>query len=261
MEFNRIQSNPITRCLLARMHLPAAIYEGGFIELFAGWVSPLRFFIESISVGEYRCMPEQSGLTVHPDTIGFPRDQSAMSIAGMAGHDVNATIRSCSGWYWGVLPSVMVGVTIRFAAAGAMHGFNRGKQTKKPLLFTIKNEKRSLYAFLGFWAVLLGLFGFTCWTMVRDAPLDSRIKEAEEAHREARGTATCFLSGTCDDPLEYFTETTGNTVEDLEDAAEQVNNTSFNETLFNETAFNETLVDGIELNDTLVDDPVFNITI
>eukprot|EP00538_Stauroneis_constricta_P012480 CAMPEP_0119548188 /NCGR_PEP_ID=MMETSP1352-20130426/2157_1 /TAXON_ID=265584 /ORGANISM="Stauroneis constricta, Strain CCMP1120" /LENGTH=1292 /DNA_ID=CAMNT_0007593377 /DNA_START=125 /DNA_END=4003 /DNA_ORIENTATION=- len=182
--------------------------DGGFTELFSGWISPLRFFIEALTVGEYRCMPEQSGLTVAADTLNFPRSKAALSVSGMAGHDINATLRSCSGWYWGLLPSIFVGITIRFAAVGAMHAFNRGKQTKKPLLFVIKNNKRALYVFIGFWVILAGLFGFTCWTMVREAPTDDSIKDAEARQKELESTAQCFLSGSCTDPLDYFTEAT-----------------------------------------------------
>jgi hypothetical protein len=38
--------------------------EGGFKEVFAGWISLTRFFYEALAVGDYRCLPEQSGYTI-----------------------------------------------------------------------------------------------------------------------------------------------------------------------------------------------------
>ena len=88
-------------------------------------------------------MPEQSGWTVADESVNFDRSNSVMMHA-YAKHDPNATIRSCGGFYWGILPTLFVGLTIRFAGLLAMHMSNRGKQTKKSLLFEMKRDRKFL---------------------------------------------------------------------------------------------------------------------
>jgi hypothetical protein len=83
-------------------------------------------------------------------------------------HDPNATIPSCEGYYWGLLPSFCVGLTIRYAAFMAMHIFNRAPQTKKPLLFELKRSMElRMYAFLSL-ACLFLLGWVTTWLYSRD---------------------------------------------------------------------------------------------
>ena len=76
-----------------------AIYEGGAPEIIAGWFSPTRYFFEGLTVGEYRCMPAQSGYTVADESVNFDRDNTLLRAAfGLAGHDPNATQMTCAGW-------------------------------------------------------------------------------------------------------------------------------------------------------------------
>jgi hypothetical protein len=149
----------------------AAMYDnGGLPEIFAGWMAPTRFFYEALAVGEYRCLPEQSGFTIGEDALNRAWNTSALSVVGYAGHDPSATERSCAGWYWSVLPSILIGFTIRFAAAGAMHGFQRAQQTKRPLMWVMKADKTVFATVIMYMVILCGLFIVTTWLFVRDVP-------------------------------------------------------------------------------------------
>ena len=138
----------------------------------AGWISPTRFFYEALAVGEYRCLPEQSGFTISEDATQRATNSSAFFVVGYAGHDPTATEFSCEGWYWGVLPSLLVGLTIRYAAAGAMHGFNRAQQTKKPLLCMCKKNKRIFVMVFTYMITLGGLISVTTWLFTKDKPYE-----------------------------------------------------------------------------------------
>lgn len=147
------------------------IYEGGLTEYLSGWLSPTRFFIEGLTVGEVRCLPPQHGWSVADTSVNFPRDEGLMRRPGAfryAIHDPDATKPSCDGWYWGIYPSVVVALTIRFAALMAMHVFNRAQQTKKPFLFELKrNNKYRIYSVVSI--VILFLLGWwATWAFTRD---------------------------------------------------------------------------------------------
>jgi hypothetical protein len=148
------------------------IYEGGFIEVFSGWVAPTRFFYEALAVGEYRCLPEQSGFTISELAINREWNTSMLSAIGYAGHDPYAVERSCDGWYWSVLPAILIGITVRYGAALAMHGFQRAQQTKKPLTYEIRQHRGVAMQVVIYLIVLLALIGFTSWAFVRDLPYD-----------------------------------------------------------------------------------------
>lgn len=146
--------------------------EGGFKEVFAGWMSPTRFFYEALAVGEYRCLPEQSGFTIQETSINRATNSSLMILFGYAGHDYNAVRYSCSGWYWSVLPSFFVGLTVRYLAIGAMHTFFRGQQTKKPLWKVMRKSGRVTKIVVAYLLVFAGLVVFTTWSFTRDVPFD-----------------------------------------------------------------------------------------
>ena len=147
----------------------AEIYEEGgmFQEIFAGWIGATRFFFEAITVGEYRCLPVQTGFTIPEDAINRSWESSAFVALGYAGHDPNAVRQSCDGWYWSVLPAILIGVTIRFAAIGAMHGFNRAQQTKKPLVYMMKKDSKIARDVMIYMVLLLGMFAVTTYTFMR----------------------------------------------------------------------------------------------
>jgi hypothetical protein len=139
-------------------------------EIFAGWIAPTRFFYEALAVGEYRCLPEQSGFTIGEEATNRAWNSSAFAVVGYAGHDPTATERSCTGWYWSVVPSLLVGFTVRFAATGAMHAFNRAQQTKKPLMCVMKSDKRVFATVVLYLVILCGLFVLTTWLFLREVP-------------------------------------------------------------------------------------------
>jgi hypothetical protein len=89
------------------------IYASGFTEHLTAWLSPTRFFYEALIVGDLRCLPEQTGMTVEHESTNFPRNYTVVQQLGLAGHDLNSTLQSCNGWYWDVLPSLLVGLTVR----------------------------------------------------------------------------------------------------------------------------------------------------
>jgi len=59
----------------------------------------------------------------------------------MAQHDNDVVHRSCDGWYWSWWPAFLVGLTIRFLAAGALHVFDRSKQAKHSFLEELQSIK------------------------------------------------------------------------------------------------------------------------
>lgn len=138
--------------------------------MFAAFFSPPRFFTEIIAVSDLKCLPPQSGFTQTDGAINFPEDQDSFSFLSLGQNDSNVTDISCGGWYWGVLPGFMVGLTVRFAAFGAINSSNRSKMAKKSFLFQLRN-KGSLQLYLtvaAFFICLAGLIGATCWLILRE---------------------------------------------------------------------------------------------
>ena len=70
--------------------------------------------------------------------------------------------------YWGILPSILVGLTVRYAGWLAMHTFNRSQQTKKSLLFEMKQDKRLICLLVFLILVLAGLIAVTTWSFTYD---------------------------------------------------------------------------------------------
>jgi hypothetical protein len=156
------------------------IYSDSATEVFSGWISPTRFFVEAMAVDQYRCYPEQSGFTIEDYAVNFPRQDSTFSAIGLAGNDLGVTERSCNGWYWSVLPAIFVGITVRIAGLGAMHAFNRSKQTKKPLLYVMKKDGKVFWTVLAFFVLFAGLFILTTWFIVRDSTYEANPTMVEE---------------------------------------------------------------------------------
>jgi len=150
------------------------IYKGDIVEHLAAWLSVTRFFLEGLAVSEHRCLPEQSGWTVAAESVNFDRLNTLMRYSrfSFAGHDPNATLFSCGGWYWGILPSLFVGITVRYLGFMAMHGFNRGKQTKKPVWHEIKKDKSCGILVLVLILVFIGLVALTTYLYIHDLEPD-----------------------------------------------------------------------------------------
>ena len=136
------------------------------MALFSGFFSVTRYFVEAMVVHEQRCLPQQSGFTIHDLTATLPLQIGSFSLLQLAQNDESVVQRSCAGWYWSFWPAFLAGLTIRFLAGGAIHVSNRSKQARvsltdelkaKPLL---KNPAfRDLCIFL---FVLLMLFIMSC---------------------------------------------------------------------------------------------------
>ena len=114
----------ITCCLLAFSSLCLCgllnpitygfIYSNSEISLMSGIFSPTRFFIESMIVGEYRCLSSQYGYVVDSDANGISFESTIFYQRGMGLWDSeHLKHQSCTGWFWGVFPSVMVGLSLR----------------------------------------------------------------------------------------------------------------------------------------------------
>jgi hypothetical protein len=77
-------------CLLFSTFLRslADIYEGNpVLALFVGFVSPTRYFVEALTVAEFRCLPEQSGYTQTAIASNFPQELNSFALIGLAQND------------------------------------------------------------------------------------------------------------------------------------------------------------------------------
>mmetsp|Transcript_31805 Transcript_31805/g.77040 ORF Transcript_31805/g.77040 Transcript_31805/m.77040 type:complete len:1246 (-) Transcript_31805:208-3945(-) len=150
------------------------IYGGDIVEHLSAWLSVTRFFLEGMAASEHRCLPEQSGWTVSEESINFDRANTLMAYRrfSYARHDPNATLYDCGGWYWGILPTIFIGITVRYLGFLAMHGFNRGKQTKKPVFHEIQKDGKCGILVVVLLLVLIGLIAFTTWLYTRDLEAD-----------------------------------------------------------------------------------------
>jgi hypothetical protein len=141
------------------------------VALFSGYVSSTRYFVEGLAVHELRCLPIQSGFTVEPFAFNFPLKFSVSTIAHLGQNDRAVVQHTCNGWYWGVLPAVAVGLTVRFLGAGAIHAFYRSKQARKPfvsdLLQRPLSKNRVFLTSVTYMITFLCLFGFTSWFILR----------------------------------------------------------------------------------------------
>jgi hypothetical protein len=140
------------------------IYEEDFIAILSGFLSPTRFFVESLAVAEWRCLPSQSGFTVSQDAVNFPMTYSSTSFLHLAQNDPNVVERTFQGWYWGVLPAFMVGLTIRVLAGGLIHVSDRSKQAKRSLSRELPKLKWHILFFV---LVVAGMAAVTVWLMLR----------------------------------------------------------------------------------------------
>ena len=137
--------------------------ENPLLAIFSSFVSVTRYFIESMVVQDARCLPQQTGYTIHDLTTTLPPQVNSFALIPVAQHDRSVVHRSCDGWYWSFWPALFVGLTIRFLAAGALHVCDRSKQAKHSFrdeLRTVKPIHRNPACWsLGIFLIcLLGLF-------------------------------------------------------------------------------------------------------
>ena len=102
------------------------IYGKSGLGVVSGLLSPSRFFMESLMVNEYRGTPLQHGHTVifensmnrtfYEEFRTRTKFFDAFSYRGLAQNDSSVTLQTNMGWYWGVLPSIFVGLAVRILA-------------------------------------------------------------------------------------------------------------------------------------------------
>mmetsp|Transcript_9291 Transcript_9291/g.13972 ORF Transcript_9291/g.13972 Transcript_9291/m.13972 type:complete len:1312 (-) Transcript_9291:1353-5288(-) len=134
------------------------LYDDRALSIISGALSPTRYFAEGLVVGEHRCLPAQYGLVIDSNASAnvteFPRNATGLNFLGLGLWDNSDVVtQSFSGWYWGLLPSFMVGLTIRFTSAFLLHLTDRPRQLKRPLL----NEMMQ-WSFFDYVYVLFSLF-------------------------------------------------------------------------------------------------------
>mmetsp|Transcript_15252 Transcript_15252/g.18569 ORF Transcript_15252/g.18569 Transcript_15252/m.18569 type:complete len:1068 (+) Transcript_15252:124-3327(+) len=146
------------------------LYNNRGTEIFSAFVSPARFFIEAMMVSEFKCLPQQSGFTSNASNAqDFPAELSSFALLNLGSNDNEITDVSCGGWWWFVLPSFLVGLTIRFVAFGTLHISDRGQQAKLSVMseFTGKNKNISfMISCAAMMAIIAVLFIATCWVIV-----------------------------------------------------------------------------------------------
>jgi ABC-type multidrug transport system ATPase subunit len=147
------------------------IYKEGnaAIALVSAFFSPTRFFKETLIVSDQKCLPPQTGFTQAEDTYNFPQHLDSFSLIQMGQLDSSVNTPSCSGWYWGILPAVLVGFTVRFAALGCVNCLNRSQQAKKSFWFQLRHQGSvRLYASTALFCIcLVVLVVLTSWTVLR----------------------------------------------------------------------------------------------
>lgn len=141
------------------------------LAVISGLFSPTRYFVESLSVAESRCLPVQSGFTDFGVNFkGEALQAASFHILGLGLNDFgNVTQRSCNGWFWGVLPAFFVGLWVRWVAAGMIHISDRSKQSKKPLLYVFSHSMFATLKATVYVMVLLALLGISIFLILRKA--------------------------------------------------------------------------------------------
>ena len=115
------------------------LYNNNAIAVFAGFVSPMRFFVEGIAVSAAKCLPVQSGFPADVNAFNRTEFESSYPYSmpktymGRTDQDGSETF-GCNGWYWWVGAAFAVGITIRIASVMAIHCAGRSKQGKNPFL-------------------------------------------------------------------------------------------------------------------------------
>ena len=115
-----------------------------------------------------KCLPSQTGFTIDADATSFPADKNSFYFVSLGQNDPNVTDQSWEGWYWNALPAFMVGLTVRFAAFGAINALNQSEQAKKPFMYRLihKGSPGLYIKVVLFWLCMGGLIGVTCWLVL-----------------------------------------------------------------------------------------------
>ncbi len=148
------------------------MYNNKGLLIFASIFSPVRFFVEQMTVSEQRALPPQSGFTQEDEhySLMFPKKLNSFNIIGSAQLDIDTVRRqSTSGWYWPIIRAFMIGLTLRILSFGFIHMFNRQRQYKKSLMKVLQGpngfEKVFVPSILGS-VIFLGVFGLTIYSFI-----------------------------------------------------------------------------------------------
>lgn len=167
---------------------PTVIYDNYAAEVASGLLSSTRFFVEAMAVAEARCLPVRSKplvisilhslyyirsllysfssshhfylSSIHPSLLlqiqsgftglrGEAAESASFQILHYGSNDFDEIIqRSYSGWFWGAVPCLFVGLWIRWMGLGLMCVSNRVNQAKKPFGLQDANEKLWFAAYM-----------------------------------------------------------------------------------------------------------------
>lgn len=94
------------------------IYDNPYLAVFAGLLSPTRYFVETLVVSEVLCLPEQYGFTKPPEASKI--DFTSLDILGLAQHDHHIQ-RNCNGWFYNTPVFFNTGILIRVLALIMIH--------------------------------------------------------------------------------------------------------------------------------------------
>ena len=84
-------------------------------------------------------------------------------------HDVGkVTEQSSLGWYGGAIPSLFVGMSIRWLALGSLYAMNRNMQAKKKMKLVLRQETKGRIWFGAYLIILLGLFAGALYFILLD---------------------------------------------------------------------------------------------
>jgi len=144
-------------------------------NLISSFVSPPRYYAETYAVNEEKCLKELSGF---PSKVLYLFDYTNFDILYLGGNDPNITLRSCDGWFYNTLPSILVTCCIVFLSAMMLHLANRKKMIKLTMFESFKKNKDS---FRLMWCLVticfIGLLSLTIWSIfaqrgTKDSELD-----------------------------------------------------------------------------------------
>lgn len=144
-------------------------------NLISSFVSPPRYYAETYAVNEEQCLKELSGFA---SKVLYLFDYTNFDLLYLGGNDPNITLRSCGGWFYNTLPSILVTGCIIFLSGTMLHLTNRKQMIKLTMFKSYKNNKdnfRVMWSIVG--ACCIGLLSLTVWCIfaqrgTKDSDLD-----------------------------------------------------------------------------------------
>ena len=135
-----------------------------FEALFSSFVSTTCFFIETLVLYKYKCLPSQTGYTVFNKVSKFPEGDNSFVFIYLRRNYSEVNRLHCDGWYLGWIQAFFVGLTIRHTAFGGINCFVWSKQEKVSFYFELCNHG-STALYLSLSAYLFCLVGMNILTI------------------------------------------------------------------------------------------------